>query len=65
MLYFPRTQAYRETNRSDKKKKGFEFRKMGYLIERSGHFIHGLNTLKGKAQRRSKEGARTPQYLLA
>ena len=44
-LYVPRTQTYGETNYSDKKR--FEFRKMGYLIKRSGHFIHGLNTLKG------------------
>ena len=44
-LYVPRTQAYGETNCSDKKR--FEFRKMGHLIKRSGHFIHGLNTLKG------------------
>ena len=29
------------------KKKGFGLRNMGYWIKRSGHFIHGLNTLKG------------------
>ena len=28
-------------------KKGFGLRNMGYWIKRSGHFIHGLNTLKG------------------
>ena len=29
------------------KKKVFGLRNMGYWIKRSGHFIHGLNTLKG------------------
>ena len=44
-LYGPRTQANGETKYLDKKR--FEFRKMGYLIKMSGHFIHGLNTIKG------------------
>ena len=44
-LYGPWTQANGETNYLDKKK--FEFRKMGYLVKMSGHFIHGLNTIKG------------------
>ena len=30
-----------------KKKGGFGLRNVGYWIERSGRFIHGLNTLKG------------------
>ena len=29
------------------KKKGFEFRKMVYLIKTSSHFVHGLNTIEG------------------
>ena len=29
------------------KKKGFEFRKMGYLIKTSSHFVYGLNTIEG------------------
>ena len=44
-LHGPRTQANGETKYLDKKR--FEFRKMGYLIKTSGHFIHGLNTIKG------------------
>ena len=30
-----------------KKKKKFEFRKIGYLIKMPGYFSHGLNTVKG------------------
>ena len=44
-LHGPRTQAYGETKYLDKKR--FEFRKMGYLIKTSSHFVHGLNTIKG------------------
>ena len=46
-LYGPRNQAHGETNWSDKKKRGFGLRNMGYWIKISGHFIHGVNTLKG------------------
>ena len=47
--YCPRNQAHREINWSDKKKKGkgFGLRSMGYWVKTSGHFIHGINTLKG------------------
>ena len=48
-LYGPRTQANGETKYLDKKM--FEFRKMGYLIKTSGHFIHGLNTINVKANK--------------
>ena len=34
-----------ETNYLDKKR--FEFRKMGYLIKMSSHFVYGLNTIEG------------------
>ena len=30
-----------------KKKKKFEFRKIGYLIKMPSYFSHGLNTVKG------------------
>ena len=44
-LHGPRAQANGETNYLDEKR--FEFRKMGYLIKMSVHFIPGLNAIKG------------------
>jgi len=43
-LHGPRTQAYGKTKYLDKKR--FDSHKKGYLVKMSGHFIHGLNTIK-------------------
>ena len=37
----------RLTGRIKKKRGVLDFANMGYWIKRSGHFIHGFNTLKG------------------
>ena len=37
----------KSTGRIKKKGKGFGLRNMGYWVKTSGHFIHGVNTLKG------------------
>ena len=38
---------YLDIQKKKEKEKGLEFRKMGYPIKSSGHFIHGSNTIKG------------------